>query len=76
MLFLILGFVLFYTIIYIALPVAAVFAIIAFIKYLSMKKYEVFRNIAIILFILSKIRVKNSSASTTAKIANCKLFFN
>lgn len=51
MLFFILGFVLFYTIIYIALPVAVVFAIIAFIQYLRMKKYEVFRNIAIILFI-------------------------
>lgn len=51
MLALILGFVLYYTIIYVVLPLAVIFSIIAFVRYLKLKNYKAFRNTAIILYI-------------------------
>jgi len=51
MLVLILGMVLYFVAIYIALPLAIIFSIIAFVQYMRIKNYKVFKNIAIILYI-------------------------
>lgn len=47
----IIGFVIYMTALYICLPVAILFSVIAFVQYLRMKNYKAFRNIAIAFFI-------------------------
>lgn len=43
--------VLYYTILYLGLPLAIIFSIIAYVRCLKLKSYKVFRNIAIALYI-------------------------
>ncbi len=47
----ILFFVIFFTCIYISLPLAIIFSIIAFVRYLKLKSYKLFRNLAIIFYL-------------------------
>lgn len=51
MLNLFLGYILHETILFVVFPLAVLFSIIAFVRYLKLKRYKVFRNIAIILYI-------------------------